>query len=160
MSQYKVLFVCLGNICRSPSAEGVFRKFVLDADREHEFFIDSAGTGSWHAGSPPDVRARKAASNRDIDISSLRARQVRGDDFGAFDYILAMDEENLNSLLGAAPQTMRGKIHLFLDFAPDLGVSEVPDPYYGGENGFDHVLDLIEEASRGLLAHIDQNRVG
>ena len=155
MTQYKVLFVCLGNICRSPTAEGVFRKHILDAKREADFIIDSAGTGSWHAGNPPDERATYAALIRDIDLSSQRARQVRIGDFEAFDYILAMDEDNFSSLISTAPQELHEKIHLFLDFAPELGVREVPDPYYGGEQGFDHVLDLIEAASRGLLNHID-----
>ena len=156
MAQYSVLFVCLGNICRSPTAEGVFRKLVGEAGRSDEFHIDSAGTGSWHVGRAPDERARKAALNRGIDISRQVARQVRVGDFEDFDYILAMDKDNLRVLEGLAPASDRDKIGLFLDFAPGSGMREVPDPYYGGANGFDDVLDLVEEASRGLLDHIVQ----
>lgn len=156
MTQFRVLFVCLGNICRSPTAEGVFRKLVEDAGRSDDISIDSAGTGSWHVGSPPDGRSQEAALSRGIDLSSQRARQVRSADFSEFDLLLAMDEDNMRSLREAAPGAEVEKVRLFLEFAPKSGVREVPDPYYGGPRGFDHVLDLVEEASRGLLAHIDQ----
>ena len=156
MTEYRVLFVCLGNICRSPTAEGVFRKLVADQDRLGDFEIDSAGTGSWHAGSPPDERSAAAALLRGIDLSGQRARQVTAGDFENFDIILAMDEENFKWLKSAAPEHLRDRIFLFLDFAPGSDVREVPDPYYGGMYGFDHVLDLVEEAAAGLLAHIDQ----
>ncbi len=156
MTQYRVLFVCLGNICRSPSAEGVFRETLANAGQEEAVFIESAGTGNWHVGKAPDARAQKAALGRGIDISAQRARQVRARDFEDFDLILAMDHDNLHDLRQAAPASARERIQLFLDFAPELGVSEVPDPYYGGSRGFDDVLDLIEAASAGLLDHIVQ----
>ena len=147
-----ILFVCLGNICRSPMAEGVFRH-VADS-RGLSFDIDSAGTSSWHIGNPPDERAQRATAERGIDISGLQARQVSPDDFGRFDLVIAMDDANLAKLRSQAPGDAHDRICLFLDFASGISVREVPDPYYGGEEGFDHVLDLIEAAARGLADHI------
>lgn len=147
-----ILFVCLGNICRSPMAEGVFRHVA--AGRGLNVTVDSAGTGSWHVGNPPDDRAQRAAADRGIDISGLRARQVSSDDFDRFDLVIAMDDANVATLLRTAPGDAQNRIRLFLEFAPGLTVREVPDPYYGGADGFDHVLDLIEAAAGGLAHHI------
>ncbi len=150
----RVLFVCTGNICRSPTAEGVFRGLVEAAGLAAEIDVDSAGTHGFHVGRAPDARAREAAARRGVDISDLRARQVDAYDFEGFDYILTMDESNLGILLADAPPSTHQRIRPFLDFAPHRAESEVPDPYYGGRDGFDHVLDLIEEAAEGLLAEI------
>lgn len=150
----KVLFVCLGNICRSPSAEGVFRKIVEEQGLHELIEIDSAGTHAYHVGSPPDTRAQEAASRRGVDMSSLVGRRVDEDDFYLFDYVLAMDQSNEYHLREMAPAEEIHKIKLFLDYAPQRSESEVPDPYYGGHLGFEHVLDLIEDASEGLLAEI------
>ena len=147
-----ILFVCLGNICRSPMAEGVFRHVA--GARGLALDVDSAGTSSWHIGNPPDERAQHAAAGRGIDISGLRARQVAPDDFERFDLVVAMDDANLARLRSLAPQDAHDRIRLFLDFASGISVREVPDPYYGGEEGFDQVLDLIEAAAGGLADHI------
>ena len=152
----KVLFVCLGNICRSPSAEGVFRKLVEDAGLRDTIKTDSVGTGNWHIGHPPDSRAIQAAAERGIDISDLRARQLSQTDTVEFDYILAMDNQNLADIEHIADQQHHNKIHLFLDFAQDYEELEVPDPYYGGNQGFDNVLDMIENAAAGLLTTIQK----
>ena len=157
MSKIKVLFVCLGNICRSPMAEGVFRHLVENEGLANSIEIDSAGTGPWHVGNKPDGRAIQAAGNRGIDLSTQRARQVRPADMETFDYILAMDEDNYHNLLQMTPAALQDKIHLFLDFAPTTGVREVPDPYFGGPDGFENALDLVEEAAQGLLAHLQEN---
>lgn len=145
-----VLLVCLGNICRSPMAEGVVRHCLDKAGLAH-VTTDSAGTSGWHEGSPPDPRAIKAALMRDIDISGQAARQVQPQDFDNFDIIAAMDQSNYARLRQMQPEASKARIHLFLEFARELPVSEVPDPYYGGEDGFDHALDLIEQAARGLV---------
>lgn len=150
----KVLFVCLGNICRSPSAEGVFRKLVEEQQLHDHIEIDSAGTHAYHVGSAPDERAQEAARRRGIDMSKLVGRRVDEGDFYVFDYILAMDESNQYHLHEMAPPDEIHKIKLFLDYAPQRSEREVPDPYYGGHSGFEHVLDLIEDASEGLLAEI------
>jgi len=147
-----ILFVCLGNICRSPMAEGVFRHIA--GSRGLTIGVDSAGTSSWHIGCPPDDRAQRATAGRGIDISGLRARQVARDDFERFDLVIAMDEANLANLRSKAPADAHDRIRLFLDFASGLTAREVPDPYYGGEDGFDHVLDMIEAAANGLADHI------
>ena len=148
----RVLFVCLGNICRSPTAEGVFQNLLSEQGMEKRVLVDSAGTGSWHVGNPPDPRAQEAALRRGIDLSGLRGRQVSHHDFSEFDYILAMDNSNLIDLKTMSPSQHRERISLFLEYADDFTESEVPDPYYGG--GFDLVLDMIESASRGLLTDI------
>ncbi|NNC37548.1 MAG: low molecular weight phosphotyrosine protein phosphatase [Acidimicrobiales bacterium] len=147
-----ILFVCLGNICRSPTAEAVFRKRALNADLDLR--IESAGTGGWHRGDPPDPRARAAGEARGYSFTGQEARRVEHNDFSVFDLILAMDTRNLRDLRAACPPDSRDKIRLFLEYAPALSVSEVPDPYYGGEDGFDHVLDLVEAASDGLINQI------
>ena len=152
----RILFVCLGNICRSPTAEGIFRKVVTDARMQDRIFIDSAGTGGWHIGKSPDARAVSAAKARGYDLSSLRARQVAATDFEAFDFILAMDHANLSDLQSMKPDHYQGHLGLFLDFAERSRHREVPDPYYGGAAGFDLVLDLIEDASAGLLRQLQQ----
>ncbi len=150
----KVLFVCLGNICRSPTAEVVFRAAASREAPDIALEIDSAGTAAYHVGEAPDRRTRQAAARRGYDLSQLRARVVEPRDFEYFDLILAMDRENLSALERRAPQHVRERLRLFLEFAPEAGVSEVPDPYYGGPNGFEDVLDLIEAASRGLIEHL------
>ncbi|MBC8339754.1 MAG: low molecular weight phosphotyrosine protein phosphatase [Rhodospirillales bacterium] len=150
----KVLFVCLGNICRSPTAEGVFRGLVEREGLSGQIEADSAGVGSWHIGSPPDRRAQAAALHRGIDLSGQRARQVKAEDFHRFDYVLAMDSDNHRDLTGLCPAGEKDRLHMFLKFAPNIGHTEVPDPYYDGENGFEIVLDMIEAASEGLLADI------
>lgn len=145
----RVLFVCMGNICRSPTVEGVFTKLVHDEGLAAAFDIDSAGTLDYHAGDPPDPRSRRAAAARGIDLSTLRARQVRDEDFARFDHVLAMDRDNLRVLLERCPPAQRAKVRLFLEgMAPD----EVPDPYYGDGDGFERVLELAFEGSRRLLA--------
>ncbi|MGB1140950.1 MAG: low molecular weight protein-tyrosine-phosphatase [Halioglobus sp.] len=147
-----VLFVCLGNICRSPTAHGVFE--ALAENQGVDVYVDSCGTGSWHVGEPPDTRATAEAAQRGYDLSPLRARQVSARDFSTFDYILAMDEQNLSDLEQMRPGDFAGHLGLFLDFAPNPGRREVPDPYYGGPRGFAEVLDLVEAASAGLLDDI------
>ncbi len=154
----RVLFVCLGNICRSPTAEAVFRDLVLREGVGLGIEVDSAGTHAYHVGSAPDTRAVAAAHRRGIDMRLLRARAVEAADFERFDLLLAMDQENHRQLLGMAPPGRRDRVRLFLDFAPELPRREVPDPYYGGATGFEDVLDLIEEASRGLLAALAASR--
>jgi protein-tyrosine phosphatase len=150
----KVLFVCMGNICRSPTAEGVTRALAEREGLQAHFEFDSAGTHGYHIGSPPDARSRKAAEQRGYDLSPLRARQVNPYDFVRFDHILAMDCDNLALLKQACPVEHQAKLGLFLDFATRFPEREVPDPYYGGEEGFDLVLDLIEDAARGLLERL------
>jgi len=149
----KILFVCLGNICRSPTAHGVFEKMVADAGLQDVIIVDSAGTGDWHVGRSPDPRASEAALTRNHDLSHLRARQVRPEDFLEFDYLLAMDNQNLCDLKAMALPEFNGHLGLFLDYGT-TGVTEVPDPYSGGKEGFEYVLDLIEDAANGLLLHL------
>ena len=145
-----VLFVCMGNICRSPTAEGVFRHHAERAGMHDKLVVDSAGTHAYHVGEPADQRARAAAERRGISLEGISARRVSSGDFEQFDYIIAMDEDNLARLQDEAPEEHRHKIRLFLEFAT-VSESEVPDPYYGGAAGFERVLDLVEDASRGLL---------
>ena len=155
----KVLFVCTGNICRSPTAEGVFDKLVKEAGLADDVHVESAGTTAYHVGEPPDRRSQAAARQRGIDLSQQRARQVNESDLRTFDYILAMDEGHLNDLARMARTPPGTRLSRFLDFAPDRLEQDVPDPYYGGPNGFENVLDLIEDASRGLLADIRANHL-
>ena len=152
----RVLFVCMGNICRSPLAQGVFEGMLRCAELEGEVFVDSAGTGRWHVGERPDERALSAASLRGLDISAQRARQLRPEDCETFDYILTMDEENYRTVCSLC----RGSavVRPFLDFA-DSPEREVPDPYYGGPDGFERVLDLVEKASEGLLEDIRERHL-
>jgi protein-tyrosine phosphatase len=154
----KILFVCLGNICRSPTAEIVFRQIAAQEASDLAIEVDSAGTAAYHIGSPPDSRTRQAALRRGYDMSALRARVVEPQDFTRFDLILAMDRQNLETLQRKAPMAAKGRIRLFLEFAPDPDVLEVPDPYYGGANGFEEVLDLVEAAAHGLLRHVRSQR--
>lgn len=156
MEKISILFVCMGNICRSPTAEGVFRKLAREAGLEDRLHIDSAGTHSYHIGSPPDARAGAAAIGRGYDLSSLRGRQVAGRDFIDFDYILAMDRDNLANLQSICPPEHARKVSLFLEFSANFSEREVPDPYYGGPQGFEHVLDLVEDAARGLLQKLER----
>ncbi len=151
----RVLFVCLGNICRSPTAEGVLRALAAREAPDLTLEVDSAGTAGYHVGDPPDPRTRAAAARRGYDLSMLRARVVEPTDFERFDLILAMDRENLRVLRRRAPAGAHQRLRLFLEFAPHGHAAEdVPDPYYGGANGFEEVLDLVEAAARGLLAHL------
>ena len=154
----KVLFVCMGNICRSPTAEGVFRKLVEESAPDLGIHIDSAGTHAYHIGEPPDHRAQHAARARGVDLSALRARKVTVDDFEFFNYVIAMDRLNYECLAAICPDEYMERISLFLEYADEAPVEEVPDPYYGGATGFDHVLDLVEQAALGLLEDIRRNR--
>jgi len=143
----------MGNICRSPTAEGVFRHRVEAAGLEDRIEIDSAGTHAYHVGNPPDPRAQSAARNRGIELASLCARRVTENDFIEFDYVIAMDESNREDLEAICPPGYEDRIHLFLEFGRSQQ-TEVPDPYYGSGNGFEIVLNLIEEAADGLLTHL------
>ncbi len=147
-----VLFVCLGNICRSPTAEAVFRQKAKQAGLD--LVIDSAGTGGWHVGAAPDPRAMEAGEQAGYSFVGQSARKVETSDFARFDYVLAMDKENLRNLETLAPQNYSGHLGLFLDFAKEYSAREVPDPYYGGDDGFKEVVALIEAASTGLLSAI------
>lgn len=149
----KVLFVCLGNICRSPTADGVFRALVKEHNLQASIIVDSAGTAAYHVGNKPDCRSSLAAKDRGYDLTALRARQVVEVDFYEFDYILAMDNQNLSNLERMQPENSKALLQLFLDFS-DLPECEVPDPYYGEGKGFEVVLDLVESASEGLLRHM------
>jgi protein-tyrosine phosphatase len=149
----RVVFVCLGNICRSPLAQGVFENALRRERLEDEVFVDSAGTGSWHVGHPPDERAQRSANLRGLDISAQKARRVTPDDCQSFDYILTMDEENYRAV-AALCREGRAEVRLFLDYAPNRAEREVPDPFYSGPEGFEYVLDLVEEASEGFLEDI------
>jgi protein-tyrosine phosphatase len=153
-TQFRILFVCLGNICRSPTAEAVFRTLAAREAAELDLRVDSAGTADYHVGSAPDRRASEAARRRGYDMAGLRARRIEPSDFESFDLILAMDRSNLSVLRQAAPHAARERVRLFLEYGPDADALDVPDPYYGGPNGFEEVLDLIEAASRGLLRHL------
>lgn len=154
MSQIKVLFVCMGNICRSPTAEGVFTHLVESQGTRDRFMIDSAGTHAYHVGEEPDGRAQQTAQKRGIDLSFIRARKFARNDFEMFDHILAMDHDNYAILMDAAPPEHQSKVKQFLDYAPERDESDVPDPYYGGQNGFDHVFDLVEDASQGFYKSV------
>ncbi len=154
MAKRKILFVCMGNICRSPAGEGVFRKVVADRGLAHAIDVDSAGTIGYHTGEPPDPRMRKAASRRGYRLDSL-ARQIQPRDLDRFDLIIAMDRDNLRDIRSMDPSKRhREKIHLLCDFVPDCPTQDVPDPYYGGTAGFEAVLDLIEQAAEGILYHL------
>ena len=152
--QSSVLFVCMGNICRSPTAEAVFRAALAQVGLDAEIRADSAGVGDWHVGQPPDRRAIQAAQKRGYDLSKLRARQVTSADFSRFGWILAMDLANLHALEALRPASYAGHLGLLLDLAPQAGLREVPDPYYGGSDGFERVLDLVEMASAELLFRV------
>ena len=158
MAKTGILFVCMANICRSPTAEGVFRELALRAGLGERIHVESAATHDIYTGGPPDVRATVAARKRGYDIASLRARQIEVADFARFDLIYAMDNMNLGMLDKLRPPDYRGELALFLDLAPELGVREVPDPYTGGPEGFERVLDLIERASAALLQRLADER--
>jgi protein-tyrosine phosphatase len=153
-AELSVLFVCLGNICRSPTAEGVFRRLARDAGLDGRVRVDSAGTGGYHIGASPDARALAAAQARGYDLSGIRARKIAPEDFELFDLILAMDEDNLLDLREVAPENPRARIGLLLDYAPHLGLRAVPDPYYGGRRGFEQVLDLVTDACSALVEEL------
>jgi protein-tyrosine phosphatase len=156
----KILFVCMGNICRSPTAEAAFRRLVQARSLQYVIHIDSAGTHSYHVGEPPDARACAAAAKRGYDLSSLSARRVTADDFREFQYILAMDDENLTLLDAIRPADAIAETRLFMDFSGRYGGQEVPDPYPGGAQGFEQVLDMVEDASVGLMEHLLKNDLG
>jgi len=149
----KILFVCLGNICRSPAAEGIFKQKIKERDLEKLFLVDSAGTGSWHVGNLPDQRMRTTALSRGIELTS-RARQIDENDLYEFDHILVMDKDNLHAVQSMSRDRLdpvNSKIKLILSFSEECQLDEVPDPYYGGQNGFDKVLDLLDSATDGLI---------
>jgi protein-tyrosine phosphatase len=154
---YRVLFICLGNICRSPTAEGVLRHLVAKEAPNLSIEIDSAGTADYHIGAPPDSRSQRAALRRGIDLSGLRARQVTQGDFARFDLILAMDRDNLRELQAMKPGDSHAALKLFLEYAPELKLYDVPDPYYRDASAFEEVLDLTSAASRGLLAKLKES---
>jgi len=157
----KVLFVCMGNICRSPTADAVFKQIVHKSGLGNEIIVDSAGTHAYHVGDPPDRRAQSSALKRGYQMHDLRARKVAANDFTNFDYILAMDNENLALLQQRCPEQYHDKLELFMNYGTGMYSSqEVPDPYFGGEQGFELVLDMIEEASQGLLEHICNHKSG
>ena len=152
MRPVRILFVCMGNICRSPTAHAVFRKLVSDEGLADRIEIDSAGTHAYHIGEPPDARSQQTALRRGIDMNDLRARKVERDDFSDYHYVLAMDRDNLSNLRTLVAQdTAPARVELFMDYAEDWSEQEVPDPYYGGAQGFERVFDMVEAASRGLL---------
>lgn len=154
----KVLFVCLGNICRSPTAQGVFEQLIASKQLSHIFEVDSAGTSAWHIDEAPDRRTVSAAKKRGYELAHLRGRQASREDFSHFDFILAMDHDNLRELEKLKPEDFSGHLGLLLAFDKESPIEEVPDPYYGGQGGFDNVLDMVESACQGLLAHIQASR--
>lgn len=156
MKTYSVLFVCTGNICRSPTADGVLRQKVMASGLAGRVAVDSAGTMDYHVGEPPDDRAQVHALRRGYDISTLRARQVQRADFGRFDLIVAMDDSHLHALQRQCPAGQKQKLKRFTAFCTKHTSDDVPDPYYGGAQGFEHVLDLVEDGCDGLLAFIQQ----
>lgn len=157
--QTRVLFVCLGNICRSPTAHGVFEKRVQEAGLEDKVLVDSAATAAFHVGSSPDPRSIRAAASRGYDLTPQRARQVTKDDFQVFDLILPMDRINLSNLRAIQPKDFSGHLGLFLDFSKQKQYTQVPDPYNDSAEGFELVLDLVEDAAAGLLRHIVDTRI-
>lgn len=151
MTHTKILFVCMGNICRSPTAEGVFRRLTREHPQLANLIIDSCGTIGHHVGEPPDPRSVEAAKKRHYDLSKIRSRKLVKTDLEYYDLILAMDEENMVNILAISTEEQTAKVKLFLDYSNDTKLSAVPDPYYGGNSGFDGVIDLVEGASRGLI---------
>ena len=148
----KVLFVCLGNICRSPTAEGIFKKLVDDAGLSNVIIVDSSGTSNWHDGDPPDKRSTAIAQSRGIDITMIKSRRAVVDDFNQFNYVIAMDHYNYENLMSMCPTGREDRLHMCLSFATSVSLTDVPDPYY--EDGFDAVFDMIKTAGQGLLAEI------
>lgn len=151
----RILFVCTGNICRSPTAEGVFRHLAAQAGLGDAFETDSVGLGGWHVGEPPDSRSIRAAAGRGIDISDLRARQLIQADFADFDLLLAMDRGHYRELARRAPREHADRVRMFMEAADGRGAVEVPDPYYGGADGFEAVLDMIEDGNRAWLKKLE-----
>lgn len=158
-NKISVLFICMGNICRSPTAEGAFRHLVQQHELNKYIETDSAGTHAYHIGEKPDRRAQQTALSRGLDIGDLRARKVKPADFNKFHYVIAMDQSNYQLLAEMAPEGLEDRLRLFLDFAPELKETEVPDPYYGGTKGFEYVFDLVEAASLGLLDDIREKHL-
>jgi protein-tyrosine phosphatase len=158
-TKVRVLFCCMGNICRSPLAQGVFEHLVGSEGLADHIEVDSAGTHAYHVGEAPDSRAQSTARARGVDLTAQRARQFGAQDFAQFDYVLAMDRGNLEILRRSCPEDQLHKVRLYLDFAPDRPEEEVPDPYYGGQSGFDQVFELVETAAYGLLADIRQRHL-
>jgi protein-tyrosine phosphatase len=152
----KILFVCLGNICRSPTAHGILQSKINALGLSGDIQIDSCGTGAWHVGQGPDERAVLAAAKRGYDLSALRARRLSSEDFQECDYILAMDARNLADIMKIMPKEFAGKLKLFLDYAQHFNMTEVPDPYHDGPDGFERVLDMLEAACDGLLIELQQ----
>ncbi len=150
----RLLFVCMGNICRSPTAHGVMRAKLQAAGLAQRVEVDSAGTHAYHVGEAPDPRSQAHARRRGVDLSDLRARALQDEDFAAFDWILVMDDANHRAAMARCPAALRPRVRRLMDFAPHTGRREVPDPYYGGAQGFDEVLDLVDAACDGLLAHL------
>ena len=148
-----VLFVCMGNICRSPTAHGVFQALVEEHGLANRILVDSAGTHSYHIGSPPDPRSQSTAHGRGVDLSGLRARRFESRDFHDFDYLLAMDNDNLADMLAIRPETARARAELMLNYSQRFRQKEIPDPYFGND-GFDLVFEMVDDAARGLLRHI------
>lgn len=155
----RILFVCMGNICRSPMAEGIFQTLLEKHGLEDQVMIDSAGTHAYHVGKQPDQRAIKTAAERGIDLSRLRARQVEPGDFEEFDLVLVMDEHNYDTVLFTCAKQHQHKLNFLLDYAPHLKTRNVPDPFYGGEIGFDRVMDMIEDACEGLLQALQNQQL-
>lgn len=158
MEPLAILFVCMGNICRSPTAHGVFEQHVREAGLSNRIRVQSAGTVRHHVGDAPDPRTQRHARGRGYDLSTLRAQLLTTELLAEADYVLAMDAGNLAAIESVCPPEHRAKVRLFLDFAPQLDTDEVPDPYYGGPAGFERVLDLVEAGSQGLLAHLRATR--
>lgn len=156
MEKINVLFVCMGNICRSPTAHGIFEALVAAQGMGQQIFVDSAATHDYHIGNPPDRRSQEAASLRGVDLSSQRARQIEPVDFERFQYVIVMDEHNLQRVRSLRQAQNDQQLQLFMRFASRWNEREVPDPYYGGEHGFERVLDMVEDAAEGLLAHLKQ----
>ncbi len=150
----KVLFVCMGNICRSPTAHGVFEHIVNKSGLARQIIIESAGTHAYHVGESPDPRSQRTAQKRGYDLSRQSSQKIKKKDFEQFDIILAMDRDNYRNLLKICPDTHADKLRLFMEFAPHMDIDEVPDPYYGGGNGFERVLDMVEQASDGLFEYL------
>jgi protein-tyrosine phosphatase len=154
-AQVRVLFVCMGNVCRSPMAAGTLRRLLEDMGLTEQVYVDAAGTHLYHSGAVPDARGQQVAARRGVDLRAFRSRQVTEADFTRFDYLLAMDQDNYQYLQKRCPQSdYQERIQLFLDYAPQLPEREVPDPYYGSLIGFERVMDLVEAAAEGLLLHL------
>lgn len=159
MKEIKILFICMGNICRSPTAHAVFRKMVLEKDLQEQIYIDSAGTHAYHVGSSPDGRSAKAALLRGVNMGDLRARQLNELDFLEFDYLLVADDDNFQLTNKACPAEHKHKIAYILDYAKQTPTRQVPDPYYGEGDGFETVLNLLEAACEGLLIELEKKLV-